>query len=72
MITFLERSRTSSILSLMQSLQQMYPDKFSAPVVQTPNKVQTLCCAGHDGIYVLGAENGTIQLWQRDASVDVG
>ncbi|CAJ1427157.1 unnamed protein product [Effrenium voratum] len=32
-------------------------------------KVQTLCCAGHDGIYVLGAENGTIQLWQRDGSV---
>ncbi|CAE7498187.1 ZFWD3 [Symbiodinium necroappetens] len=33
-------------------------------------KVQTLCCAGHDGIYVLGAENGTLQLWQRDGSVD--
>lgn len=35
-------------------------------------KVQTLCSAGHDGIYVLGAENGTIQLWQRDGSVDQG
>eukprot|EP00931_Biecheleriopsis_adriatica_P118602 TRINITY_DN93964_c0_g1_i1.p1 TRINITY_DN93964_c0_g1~~TRINITY_DN93964_c0_g1_i1.p1 ORF type:complete len:386 (+),score=95.00 TRINITY_DN93964_c0_g1_i1:28-1185(+) len=34
-------------------------------------KVQTLCCAGHDGIYVLGAENGNLQLWQRDGSVDV-
>jgi len=33
-------------------------------------KVQTLCCAGHDGIYVLGAENGTLQLWQRDGSID--
>ena len=33
-------------------------------------QVQTLCCAGHDGIYVLGAENGTLQLWQRDGSVD--
>jgi hypothetical protein len=35
-----------------------------------PAEVQTLCSAGHDGIYVLGAENGTVQLWQRDASVD--
>ena len=35
-----------------------------------PAEVQTLCTAGHDGIYVLGAENGTVQLWQRDASVD--
>ncbi|CAK9064701.1 unnamed protein product [Durusdinium trenchii] len=34
-------------------------------------KVQTLCCAGHDGIYVLGAENGSLQLWQRDGSVDI-
>lgn len=31
-------------------------------------KVQTLCCAGHDGIFILGAENGTLQLWQRDGS----
>jgi len=29
-------------------------------------KVQSMCCAGHDGIYLVGAENGTIQLWQRD------
>merc|ERR1719436_2217414 len=29
-------------------------------------KVQSLCCAGHDGIFLLGAENGTLQLWQRD------
>ena len=35
-----------------------------------PLQVQTLCCAGHDGIYVLGAENGTLQLWQRDGTVD--
>ena len=36
----------------------------------TSSEVQTLCWAGHDGIYVLGAENGTVQLWQRDGSVD--
>lgn len=35
------------------------------------SQVQTLCCAGHDGIYVLGAENGSLQLWQRDGSVDI-
>merc|ERR1719330_1108757 len=29
-------------------------------------KVMSLCCAGHDGIFILGAENGTLQLWQRD------
>mmetsp|Transcript_93492 Transcript_93492/g.166340 ORF Transcript_93492/g.166340 Transcript_93492/m.166340 type:complete len:386 (-) Transcript_93492:55-1212(-) len=34
-------------------------------------KVQTLAAAGHDGIFVLGAENGNLQLWQRDGSVDV-
>jgi len=31
-------------------------------------KVQCLCCAGHDGIFLVGAENGTLQLWQRDAA----
>lgn len=30
-------------------------------------KVQSLCCAGHDGIFLLGAENGSLQLWQRSA-----
>jgi len=29
-------------------------------------KVQSMCCAGHDGIFLVAAENGTIQLWQRD------
>lgn len=29
-------------------------------------KVQSLCCAGHDGIFLVGAENGNLQLWQRD------
>lgn len=28
-------------------------------------KVSSMCSAGHDGIFVLGAENGTIQIWQR-------
>jgi hypothetical protein len=31
-------------------------------------KVQSLSCAGHDGIFVLGAENGSLQLWQRNDS----
>jgi len=31
-------------------------------------KVQSLCCAGQDGIFILGAENGSIQVWQRDSS----
>lgn len=30
-------------------------------------KVQSLFCAGHDGIFLVGAENGNLQLWQRDA-----
>lgn len=34
-------------------------------------KVQVVACAGHDGIYVLGSENGNLQLWQRDGSVDL-
>eukprot|EP00929_Paragymnodinium_shiwhaense_P119683 TRINITY_DN91572_c0_g1_i1.p1 TRINITY_DN91572_c0_g1~~TRINITY_DN91572_c0_g1_i1.p1 ORF type:complete len:387 (+),score=50.31 TRINITY_DN91572_c0_g1_i1:91-1251(+) len=29
-------------------------------------KVQCMACAGHDGIFLLGGENGSIQLWQRD------
>jgi len=29
-------------------------------------KVQSLCCAGHDGIFIVGGENGSLQLWQRD------
>jgi len=32
-------------------------------------KVQILCSAGHDGIFMLGAENGNLQLWQRDSAV---
>lgn len=28
-------------------------------------KVQTVSSAGHDGIFVVGAENGNLQLWQR-------
>merc|ERR1712061_141271 len=28
-------------------------------------KVESLCCAGHDGIFLVGANNGTLQLWQR-------
>lgn len=28
-------------------------------------KVQSMACAGHDGIFILGAENGTLQLWQK-------
>jgi len=28
-------------------------------------KVQSLCSAGHDGIFIVGAENGNLQLWQR-------
>lgn len=34
-------------------------------------KVTSLCCVGHDGIFILGAENGTLQLWQRDDSADL-
>lgn len=32
-------------------------------------KVQSLCCAGQDGVFLVGAENGNLQVWQRDASV---
>lgn len=33
-------------------------------------KVQSICCGvGQDGIFLLGAENGNLQVWQRDASV---
>lgn len=33
-------------------------------------KVQSMCCAaGQDGIFLLGAENGNLQVWQRDGSV---
>lgn len=32
-------------------------------------KIQCISCAGHDGIFVMGTENGSIQLWQRDSSV---
>mmetsp|Transcript_78616 Transcript_78616/g.163401 ORF Transcript_78616/g.163401 Transcript_78616/m.163401 type:complete len:383 (-) Transcript_78616:121-1269(-) len=28
-------------------------------------KVQSICCTGHDGIFLVGAENGDLQLWQR-------
>lgn len=28
-------------------------------------KVTTMCTAGHDGIFLLGAENGNLQIWQR-------
>merc|ERR1712241_155488 len=27
---------------------------------------QVMCCAGHDGIFIVGAQNGNLQLWQRD------
>lgn len=29
-------------------------------------KVTAMCCAGHDGIFLIGSENGNLQLWQRD------
>lgn len=29
-------------------------------------KVQCVCCTGSNGIFLLGAENGNIQIWQRD------
>jgi len=32
-------------------------------------KVQSICCSGSDGIFIIGAENGNIQVWQRDSSV---
>lgn len=28
-------------------------------------KVESLKCAGHDGIFLLGSQSGTLQLWQR-------
>lgn len=28
-------------------------------------KVMSMCTAGHDGIFLLGGENGNLQLWQR-------
>lgn len=31
-------------------------------------KVQSIMCAGHDGIFVLGSQDGTLQLWQRVGS----
>lgn len=32
-------------------------------------KVLSLCSAGHDGIFLVGAENGDLQLWQRDEAM---
>jgi len=33
-------------------------------------KIQSICCAaGQDGIFMLGGENGTLHIWQRDGSV---
>lgn len=32
-------------------------------------KVSSMCCTGQDGIFLLGAENGNLQVWQRDNSV---
>lgn len=29
------------------------------------NKVERIMCAGHDGIFLLGSQDGTLQLWQR-------
>jgi hypothetical protein len=35
-------------------------------------KVQSICCTGQDGIFLVGAENGNLQVWQRsDAFVQV-
>jgi WD40 repeat protein len=35
-------------------------------------KVHSLCCAGQDGVFLVGAENGNIQVWQRsDAFVQM-
>lgn len=31
-------------------------------------KINCMACAGHDGIFIMGAENGSVQLWQRDES----
>jgi WD40 repeat protein len=28
-------------------------------------KIESLMCAGHDGIFMLGTQDGTLQLWQR-------
>merc|ERR1711920_1023542 len=28
-------------------------------------KVESMCCAGHDGIFLVGSSGGTLQLWQR-------
>lgn len=28
-------------------------------------RVQSIACAGHDGIFIIGAENGSLQLWQK-------
>jgi WD40 repeat protein len=32
-------------------------------------KVQSICCSGQDGVFIIGGENGNLQLWQRDSSV---
>lgn len=32
------------------------------------SRVESLLCAGHDGIFLLGSEDGTLQLWQRLAA----
>jgi len=29
------------------------------------HKVESILCAGHDGIFCLGSQDGTLQLWQR-------
>lgn len=34
-------------------------------------KARSVCCAGQDGMFLLGSENGGLQLWQRDDSADL-
>jgi len=34
-------------------------------------KVQSIACAGQDGFFLLGAENGNLQVWQRDDGADL-
>merc|ERR1712107_199533 len=33
--------------------------------LQGSHKVESLMCAGHDGIFLVGGQDGSLQLWQR-------
>ncbi|CAE7722211.1 ZFWD3, partial [Symbiodinium pilosum] len=39
--------------------------EFKAEFQALQGKVDSLLCAGHDGIFLIGSQDGSLQLWQR-------